>query len=73
MFPVVLSAPEVTTEQNVEVDRLMVEDYRISLVQMMENAGRSPAILARDFFLGGSASGKRIAVMAGSGGNGGVD
>jgi NAD(P)H-hydrate epimerase len=49
----------------------MMEDYRIDLVRMMENAGRCLAILARDRFLDGSPVGKRAVVMAGSGGNGG--
>lgn len=31
--------PNLTTEQMVEVDRTMIEDYRIELIQMMENAG----------------------------------
>ncbi len=33
----------------------MMEDYRIDLVRMTENAGRYLAILARDRFLGGAA------------------
>lgn len=63
--------PYLTTEQMIEVDRAMVEDYRIELVQMMENAGRALATLARSRFLGGEASGRRVAVLAGTGGNGG--
>ena len=35
--------PYLTTAQMVEVDRAMMEDYRIELIQMMENAGRSRA------------------------------
>lgn len=70
-FPNVESVPEIGTATMIEVDRLMIEDYDISLLQMMENAGRSLAILAREKFLGGDARGKRIAVLAGSGGNGG--
>ncbi|RMF00700.1 MAG: NAD(P)H-hydrate epimerase [Chloroflexi bacterium] len=63
--------PYLTTEQMVEVDRAMIEDFRIELVQMMENAGRNLAHLARVRFLGGQPAGRRIAVLAGSGGNGG--
>jgi NAD(P)H-hydrate epimerase len=63
--------PYVTTAQMIEVDRAMVEDYRIELIQMMENAGRHLAHLARRRFLGGDARGKRVAVLAGGGGNGG--
>ncbi len=55
----------------IEVDRAMVEDYHISLIQMMENAGHSLAVLARDRFLNGNPSGRHVTVMAGSGGNGG--
>jgi hypothetical protein len=55
----------------IEVDRAMMEDYRIDLVRMMENAGRCLAILARDRFLDGLPVGKRVTVLAGSGGNGG--
>ena len=39
--------PAVTTEQMKQVDSLMVDDYRIELIQMMENAGRNLAVLAR--------------------------
>lgn len=63
--------PAITTKQMREVDRLMVEVYRIKLVQMMENAGRNLAVLARDLFFDGDSAGKRVLVLAGSGGNGG--
>lgn len=63
--------PDLTTEQMIEVDRAMVEDYKIELIQMMENAGRSLAHLARCRFLEGSPQGKRVIVLAGNGGNGG--
>lgn len=35
-----ISLPSLSTAQMQEVDRLMVEDYRIELLQLMENAGR---------------------------------
>ena len=35
--------PAVTTAQMTEVDRLMIEEYGIRLIQMMENAGRNLA------------------------------
>ena len=63
--------PFVDTTQMIEVDRAMMEDYRIGLIQMMENAGRNLAHLARDRFLGGDPHGKRIVILAGTGGNGG--
>lgn len=63
--------PYITTEQMVEVDRAMMEDYKIELIQMMENAGRNLAHLARDRFFDGDPRGKSVAVLAGTGGNGG--
>jgi NAD(P)H-hydrate epimerase len=60
-----------TTDQMREVDRLMIEDYGITLFQMMENAGRALARLARQRFLEGNPEGKRVVIAAGSGGNGG--
>ena len=51
-IPVVcVEVPSVDTEQMIEVDRAMIEDYGIDLVQMMENAGRNLAALARERFL----------------------
>ncbi|MBV7327185.1 NAD(P)H-hydrate epimerase [Chloroflexi bacterium TSY] len=63
--------PYLTTDQMIEVDRAMIEDYRIELIQMMENAGRNLAHLARDRFFAGDPSGKNVVVLAGTGGNGG--
>lgn len=62
---------KIDTDQMIEVDRLMIEEYHIDLVQMMENAGRCLAILLKERFFDGDVEGKRIVVMAGSGGNGG--
>lgn len=64
-FPVV-TMPAITREDMVEVDRVMIEDLGIALVQMMENAGRNLADLAQAEFAPGS-----VTVFAGSGGNGG--
>ncbi len=63
--------PWLDTEQMIEVDRAMLEDYRIDLTRMMENAGRCLAVLARDRFLDGLPVGMPVVVLAGSGGNGG--
>lgn len=63
--------PYLTTDQMREVDRAMIEDYHIELLQMMENAGRNLAHLARDRFFNGNPAGKAVVVMAGTGGNGG--
>lgn len=65
------AVPYLDAGQMMEVDRAMIEDYRIDLTQMMENAGRCLAILARDGFLRDMLSPQRVTVMAGRGGNGG--
>lgn len=65
------AVPYVTTEQMIEVDRAMMEDYRIELKQMMENAGRNLAHLARELFLDGDPRDRTVVVLAGTGGNGG--
>lgn len=69
--PIDADVPFITADQMREVDRAMVEDYGILLVQMMENAGRCLAHLARVRFLGGDPTGRRVVVLAGPGGNGG--
>lgn len=61
--------PTVTVDQMREVDRLMVEEVHIELILMMENAGRCLAQHVRSE-LDGDARGRRITVLAGSGGNG---
>ena len=66
-----LPVPWLTTEQMVEVDRAMIEDLGIGLIQMMENAGRALADLARERFLDRDPTGKKVTVLAGNGGNGG--
>ena len=63
--------PFVSTDQMREVDRAMFEDYGIALIQMMENAGRELANLARSRFLDGSPIGRRVVILCGRGGNGG--
>jgi NAD(P)H-hydrate epimerase len=72
VFPAIDAAavPWLSVEQMREVDRIMVEELGVSLVRMMENAGRSLAQLAR-YLLGGDTAGRSIAVLAGPGGNGG--
>jgi NAD(P)H-hydrate epimerase len=62
--------PSLTTDQMREVDRAMMQDIGITLVQMMELAGRHLATLARER-MGGAVQGKRIVVLAGRGNNGG--
>ena len=55
-----------TATQMLEVDRIMIEDLEIELIQMMENAGRNLAQLVLDRY-----TPKTVTVLAGSGGNGG--
>jgi NAD(P)H-hydrate epimerase len=69
-LPIGSMIPAITTQQMVEVDRLMIESYGIKLIQMMENAGRNLAELTR-LMLGGDVSGRNIAVLCGGGNNGG--
>lgn len=63
--------PFISTDQMREVDRAMIEDYGILLIQMMENAGRELANVARLRFLNGDPKGSKVLVLAGTGGNGG--
>jgi NAD(P)H-hydrate epimerase len=63
--------PALTREQIVAVDRAMAEEYAVLPIQLMENAGRHFAHLARARLLGGDPRGKRVVVLAGTGGNGG--
>jgi NAD(P)H-hydrate epimerase len=65
-----IEVPALTTAQMVEVDRLMVEEYHIELIQMMENAGRNLALLAKRL-LEDDVEDRPIVVLAGRGNNGG--
>ena len=56
----------ISTDQMREIDRIMIEDLHIELLQMMENAGRNLATLVRARF-----APETVAVYVGSGGNGG--
>lgn len=66
LSPGLPAVPALTAAQMREVDRRMIEDLHIDLVQMMENAGRNLADLAVKRFQPISAC-----VLAGPGGNGG--
>src|SRR5260370_10479872 len=61
--------PAVTAAQMREVDSMVVEEFGISLLQMMENAGRALAELTRIQLSG--VRRRRVVVLAGRGGNGG--
>jgi NAD(P)H-hydrate epimerase len=66
----VTGVTSVSVDQMREVDRLMTEEAGISLLQMMENAGRCLAAHARGM-LGGDARRRQVVILAGPGGNGG--
>lgn len=61
-----LDVTAVTAEEMRDVDRVVVEEYGLSLLQMMEQAGRGLAHEALDFDRDGP-----VVVLAGGGGNGG--
>ena len=56
--------PTITAGQMREVDRVVIEEYGIDLVRMMENAGRALAELAITRFDPAS-----VTVLAGAGGS----
>jgi NAD(P)H-hydrate epimerase len=62
------SVPSVTGEQMREVDRIAVEELGLGILQMMENAGRNLAGNVLELLGDGVAE---VAILAGSGGNGG--
>lgn len=64
------SLPWLSVAQMSEVDRVMIDELGVSLVRMMENAGRNLAFLARSL-LSADIRGQRILVLVGRGGNGG--
>lgn len=57
--------PAVTAAEMREIDQVAVEEYGVSLLQMMENAGRNLAWHVRE------AGADPVVVLAGNGGNGG--
>jgi NAD(P)H-hydrate epimerase len=54
----------------IEVDRLMIHSFGITLLQMMENAGRNLALLAKQL-VGEKILNRKICVIVGNGNNGG--
>jgi NAD(P)H-hydrate epimerase len=60
----------VTAREMREIDRIAVEESGPTLLQMMENAGRSMAVLAMRELAGDLAS-RSVLVLTGRGGNGG--
>ncbi len=72
LFPAApVGIPYITASQMREVDRAMIDDFGITLLQMMENAGRNLAEVTIHRALNGVARGKKVLVAAGLGGNGG--
>jgi len=65
-----LSVPALTPAEMAQVDRIMIDELGVEVLQLMELAGQAVAGWARERFLG-NATGKRVLVLAGSGGNGG--
>lgn len=65
-----VDVPAVDTDQMRELDRIAVEETGPSLLQMMENAGRSLASLAMEL-MGPHWRTSKVLALAGSGGNGG--
>jgi NAD(P)H-hydrate epimerase len=63
------SIPALTAAETAEVDRLAIEVYGITLVQMMEQAGSHLAEVVRRE-LGGELRGRRVVVAVGPGTNG---
>lgn len=63
-----IELPAVTAEEMRDVDRVAMDEFGLGVLQMMENAGRSLAMHAMEML---SESAGRVAVLAGSGGNGG--
>lgn len=64
--------PAISADQMREVDRLAIADAGLSLLQMMENAGRSLAQVTRDYTPPAELEGAgEILVLAGRGNNGG--
>ena len=80
----VLSVPTITGDQMLEINRLATRDADLSLLQMLENAGRSLALVVDAYVHAdretaetaaregiGAADSAPVLVLAGSGGNGG--
>lgn len=64
------SVPALTPAEMAQVDRIMIEELGVEVLQLMELAGQAVAAWARERFLD-DVAGKRVLVLAGGGGNGG--
>lgn len=63
--------PALTARQMAEVDRAMFSVCGLDVLQVMEVAGRAVAVWVRAALFEGDVFGREIAVLCGSGGNGG--
>lgn len=63
--------PALTPAQMATIDRIMIDELGVDVLQLMELAGQAVAAWARQKPLQGDARGKRVLILAGSGGNGG--
>ena len=63
--------PALTGAQMATVDRIMVDEFGLQVLQIMEVAGLAVARFSRTRFLDGDPRGRRVVVMVGGGGNGG--
>ncbi len=63
-----LPVPAVAEEEMRQIDRIAVEEFNLSILQMMENAGRA---LAENAFAMLGSRHRTVTVLAGPGGNGG--
>ena len=59
-----MTLPASSIVQMIDVDRVMIEEYHIPLLQMMENAGRNLAEQARRML--GDLNARRIVVLCGA-------
>jgi NAD(P)H-hydrate epimerase len=62
--------PTATATQMAQVDRIMMDELGVDVLQLMEAAGVAVTEAVRRR-LGGDVAGKRVLLLAGSGGNGG--
>jgi len=63
-----IEVPAVTAEQMREIDRIAEEEFGLTVLQMMENAGRTLALHVMEMMDNQKAP---VVILAGSGGNGG--
>ncbi len=64
-----MQIPKVSVEEMIKIDDLAARHFGVDLVQLMENAGRVTAVLARETL--GRIENRRIVVLVGKGNNGG--